>query len=540
MDNVIDATKRFAQPRSEKTRTPQLDKLRESSRTPRNDSILIARRLGEIAQKLSPKRPRDAARQWFDVLWNGERWEKRKRHILFPGETVPDTVASSGADWAALIQQAATALYPDGSATSVKERARICRDVLRGTSFLPALNASPLNSDNAQTLMAALASKTCEAIEAKTDIVALWEALEQTPFDLQSYDSEQPEYDEEEIKDPVIAAIRASDRYEGDAFSQGPLGEAARKAADVSKYRYRQWPDSSYRFEPRGGHGHDDWAFPIIKLGLVGYRRTSRIFVIPHDFANELPFDQEFEDGDKAADERVFEWLVAKQIIPNTPYAKLPEITYSEALGYGWKPFTFDVPREVWLEVRPRQHGAPGLWLSSYAPDWSHTYPVLQTIDTLAIEAAREMQSSLGFLAMSLERLTYEYLEWPVYDLAFMEDSSIPGGAFSGLLDLDAPDMSDVEGWIEDLENTELQDFLFRLPPEARFCPSISTEDDVPPPCRAGTIAAAIFSNAGSALDERIAIQFITQAQAISENGLAFHAALLASHRTRIDSMIPE
>lgn len=234
------------------------------------------------------------------------------------------------------------------------------------------------------------------------------------------------------------------------------------------------------------------------------------------------------------------EWLVAKQIVPGVAYAKLPEIAYSEELGYGWRPFTFDVPREVWLEARPRADGSPGLWLSSYAPDWSHTYPVLSTMDTLAIEAAREMQSLLDFLPMSLERSRYEYLAWPVYDSAFMGDCGIPVGAFSGLLDLDSPDMSDVEGWIDDLENTELQEFLFRLQPDARFCPSISIDDDVPPPCRAGTLAAAIFSNAGSALDDRIALQFIQQAKVISENGLAFHAALLATHRARIDTLIPE
>lgn len=240
MDNVIDATMRFAQPRNEKARTPQLDKLRQSGRTSRNDAIMLAHRLGEIAQKLSPKNPKAAARQWFDALWDGDRWDKRKRFILFPGETAPDPVASAGADWAALIQQAATALFPDDSTTSAKERARICREVLRGTSFLPATNASPLRSDSAQALMVALASRTCEAIEAKTEIVELWEALEETPFDLQSYDLAQPECDEEDINDPLIAAIRASDRYEGDAFSRGPLGDAARKAADVSRYRYRQ------------------------------------------------------------------------------------------------------------------------------------------------------------------------------------------------------------------------------------------------------------------------------------------------------------
>lgn len=269
-------------------------------------------------------------------------------------------------------------------------------------------------------------------------------------------------------------------------------------------------------------------------------RRLAIIFVVPHDFIHDLPYDQEFEDGDKAADERVLEWLVAKQILPDTDNARLPEITYSENLGYGWRPFTFEVPREVWLEVRPRAESSPGLWLSSYAPDWVYCCPIIPNMDTLANEVRLGAMSLPGILPMSLDRSWYEFLQWPVDDPAFLLDSSIPPGAFSGLLDLDAQEMSDVEGWVDDLENTELQEFLFRLQPDARFCPSISIDDDVPPPCRAGTLAAAIFSNAGSALDDRLAMQFIQQANVISENGLAFHAAFLATHRARIDTLIPD
>lgn len=544
MDNVIDATNRFTQPHTERTKATPLDKLRLSGRTTRDDAILLAKRLGEIAQKLTPNNPKATARKWFDALWDGDRWEKRKRYILFSGETAPNPVASNGADWAALILHAATDLYPDEHSTSVKERSRICRDVLRGTSYLSAPNLGPLQSDSAQTLMVDLAKKTCEAIEAKTEIVELWEALEQTPFALQSYDFQQQEQDEEEIDDPFVTAMRttmrASYRFDGDAFSQGPLGDAARLGAEVSQYRYQQWPDSNYRFEPRTDYGFEDWPFPIIKLGLIGYRRKGRIFVIPHNFVSDLPFDQEFEDGEKFADDRVFEWLVAKQIVPDQDNARLPEIAYSDALGYGWKPFTFDVPRKVWLEVKSRADGSPGLWLSSFAPDNVHCFPILPNMDTLAIEAARGAMSLLGFLPASLMWSWYEFLEWPVDDRAFMVNSGIPAGAFSGLLDRESLDESDVEGWIDDLDNAELQEFLFRLPPNARFCPSISTDYDLPPACRAGTIAAAIISNAGSALDERVAIQLLNQAKVISANGLAFNSALLSAHRARIEAMIPD
>lgn len=540
MDNVIDASNRFVGSREDKPKVTPLDKLRQSARTERDDAILLASRLGQIAQKLSSKQPNAVARRWFNELWGGERWEKRKRYILLDGEAAPDPIASNGADWAALIERAATSLHPDDSATSIKERARICRDVLRGTSYLPALGAGPILSDSAQLLLVALTTKICDSIDAKTGMVRLWEALEQTPFDLQSYHFSQPIYGAEYANDPVNAVFISTDRYNGDTYSQGPLGEAARGAEQIAHFRYRQDHESSYRFEPRKGYGHADWQYPILLLGLVGYRRESRIFVIPHNFVDELPFDQEFDDEEKSLEDRVVEWLVMKEVVPDKDDAKLPELKHSPELGFGWKPFTFDVPRRVWVEVRPRADGSPGLWLSSHAPDWVYTYPVLPGMDTLSIEANCGNQSWFRFLPMSVDRSLYEFLHWPTCHPEFLVGSTLPEGAVSGLLDPNYHDMSDVEGWLDDLENAELQDFLFRLPTTARFYPSISLDDEVPPPCPIGTVAAAIFANAGSAPEDRIAMQFMRQSEVIAMAGLAFHAAFLASHRARIEAMIPD
>ena len=315
MDNVIDATQRFPQSNPDKQKVTPLDRLRQLPRTERGDATLLATRLGEIAQKLSPDRPQAVAKQWFDKLWAGDRWAKRKRHILFKGERAPDPIASNGADWAALVEQAAASLYPDDSTTSIKERARVSRDVLRGTSFLPASNSIPLRSDSVQSLMASLCTKVLDAIELKTELVQLWEVLDQTPFDIHSKRFDQPTYSDEKLDNPLIAAMHAHDRYDGDAYSRGPLGKASRLAEAVSVIRYRQFDHSYYRFEPGSRSHEQDWAYPIMRLGRRGHIRRTRMFVIPHEFVKTLPFDQEFDDGEKALDERVMEWLIATELM---------------------------------------------------------------------------------------------------------------------------------------------------------------------------------------------------------------------------------
>ncbi|MEH6790619.1 hypothetical protein [Parasphingorhabdus sp.] len=539
MKNVIDASSLFEKSNNANAKPSVMDELRQSPRTDRDDAILIAKRLGEIAEKLSPQQPKAVAHKWFDALWNGDRWEKRKRYVLFHGETAPDPVASNGADWAALIEHAAKSLFPDESNTSEKERARSCRDVLRGTTYLPALSTAPLRSESAQTLLVTLTAKICDAIEAQTDIGELWEAMDQAPFAIHSYDFVKPTYDDEDSVDPFDATLRLHDRYDGDAYSKGPLGEASRKAGEVSGFLYRQRSDQSYRFEPSTRNADESWQFPTISLGLAGYRHESRIFVIPHDFLDDLPFGRErYEDGETEDDELIYEWLVMKNVSPDDRKAKLPEVTYSEYHGFGWKPFTYDVPRPVWLKVKPRPDSGAGLWLTAPAEDMGICYPVLSGLDALAIQARMRPFRWHSFIPQRYN-LHYDYLRWPDYTPEFMTGADLPLGAASGLLEEPYHEMIDIEGWLDDLDNGELQEFLFRLAPRSRFCPSIVLDEELPPPCRSGTIAAAIFSNAGSARDERMAMQLISQAGVIAANGLDFHAALLASNRALIDAMIP-
>lgn len=142
-DNVIDATDRFAEG-SARPKTTVLDLLRRTRRVALPDRPVMALRLGIIATKLDPDRPRRAAKAWFEQAWQGDRWAKRKRFVLLPGDTAPDpeddgAYVATGSDWAALIERAAFAQHPGSSPVSTSDRNRAIRDILRGTTFVPAI-----------------------------------------------------------------------------------------------------------------------------------------------------------------------------------------------------------------------------------------------------------------------------------------------------------------------------------------------------------------------------------------------------------------
>ena len=132
---------------------------------------------------------------------------------------------------------------------------------------------------------------------------------------------------------------------------------------------------------------------------------------------------------------------------------------------------------------------------------------------------------------------TYEFRNWPTCRADFMPDGEAPAGAVSGLIDPTYEGHEVIEGWIDDLDNVELQDMLFRNSEGMRFCPSVHTDSDVPPPCRLGTVAAAIFTNAAGDADNRLGRALAQQAKIISSAGLAFHEALLSYHRSVIERM---
>jgi hypothetical protein len=262
------------------------------------------------------------------------------------------------------------------------------------------------------------------------------------------------------------------------------------------------------------------------------------MFILPPDFVNELHPGGDVDDDGPA--ELALDWLVKKGLIAGKPYEDLPEISFQPDVGYGWRDFPHELVQSVWLEVRPKADGNPGLWVSAWFDDLNHVYPRLQTFDPLMTEA-KSRSGSLDFMGMTAgTNTTYEFVEWPIHRPAFMPHRKPPAGAAWGLIDPTFEDHATVEGWIDDLDNVELQHLLFSSPEGTRFCPSLQLEGEVPAPCRSGTIAAAIFSNAPCGAEDQLGAMLLRQAKTISSAGLAFHDALLGYHRSLIERMFQD
>jgi hypothetical protein len=530
-DNVVDATARFSPQKD--FRTKPLDALRNTVRTATNDRALLAQRLGEIASQIAPNRPSFVAKGWFEKAWNGDRWAKRKRYICFPGETAPtpsddSNYVASGADWAALIDQAVKSLHPGDGAPNEAERHRAGRDILRGTTFLPDLPPLSSRSESVQQLLISLAQKAANKIENDSDLCRLWSALQATPLSIESYDLEIPTVLPSDST--AVQEWTKSRRHADDNYARSSLGAASRVATEMAAFTHYVRPNTGFRFE-RTGSKNEDWPHPTVFLGHLKIPRTTRMFVIPQNFTQDLPALADKDD--LFAFERVFDWLNLKGLMQGK---KLPEILYNKSVGYGWRPYPYDLAQKLWLEVRQKTDGTPGLWLSSekgYEVDF-HFYPHIAGLDVFAL--ARGVDFLRGIVPEPYDT-DYSYIEWPTDNASLMVNGRLPWSAASGLVEIDFEDLPDTDGWIDDPGNADLQDLLLHNVTDSRFSP-VFPISDVPPPGQLDTVAAALILNAGcEAPEERISRRLLHQAQTISKAGLGFHDALLSHHRAVIESM---
>jgi hypothetical protein len=324
-----------------------------------------------------------------------------------------------------------------------------------------------------------------------------------------------------------------SQKYEGDDYSTGPLGPAAKRANEISQYTFISNAHSGFRFESSTSDSEPAWSYPSLRLGLRGHRRLLRLFVVPHDFMADLPVRIE---EDAAPDDCIIEWLITKGLMSGEYYEVLPEVQFDAAKGFGWTEMRFEFVQPIWLSVRPKSDGTPGLWLSAWLSDL-YLYPSVPEFDALAIEASSLPEGlGSGFVPMIIGNSNYEFLGWPT-DGRFLVDGNPPEGAVTGLLKVPIEELLEIEGWVDDTNNIEMQNLLFHNAEKVRFCPSVAMDSAIPPPCRQGTIAALLFGNAACEVEYQVGALLIAQARQLSTIGLGFHEALLGYHKGVIDRL---
>lgn len=521
--NVIDATDRFSE-RTERQKTTPLDALRRTARVAPADRATLASRLGELAARLNPDRPKNAARSWFENAWQGDRWAKRKRYVVLPGESAPDpqdegAYVASGVDWAVLAEQAAAALHAGTGPIVEADRARAIRDLLRGTAFVPAILPLPVEGDGGAALIATYADRVSRVVERGSDVRRLWSVLRSAPFGTVIRTDEAAEEG-----DPALAkAALAADAIEPKDDHSLAMGWRTRFTTEPSSVR-------------------SNWSEPTIFLGLRAHTREARMFIVPEDFVDELPPNN---DGDVGADERVLEWLIHRGFATGRSFEDLPEIQYSAETGTGWRPFRYEILQLVMLTVRPKADGSPGLWVDAMASDLAHYHPVLPTFDAARAEIGKgwlwnfigqTITSGVDYSYWS----SYEYVDWPTWNERYMPGGAMPLGAASGLVESTGEELTDASGWLDDVANAELQELLFGRQDGVRFIPEIAIARGLPVPVDPATVAGALLGNLSAPEEDRVSERLLAKARARADAGLSYHEAVVAHHRKLIDAMLPD
>lgn len=281
------------------------------------------------------------------------------------------------------------------------------------------------------------------------------------------------------------------------------------------------------------------WAHPTIFLGYRANRREGRIFVVPDDFMRELPAI--FDAADFFRSEHILQWLINKGLMKGNSYERLPDIEFDEEKGYGWRAFGYELLQLVGLQLKRKPDGSTGLWMDGFPDEISHFYPALFGFDTVAVPVGFE---TLGFTSLDMEgssrayRSGYELLEWPVDDTRYMPDGKLPyGGVALGLIEPAHENLPEIEGWLDDADNAELQELLLGKPDGVRFVPKIATTIGAAVPCSSETVAAAILANLTVSEDDRIDRILLNKAQRAAEAGLGYHDAVLGRNHALIDAI---
>lgn len=320
-----------------------MDRLRRATRVPMNDRPVLAAAIGRLAERLDPDRPLRGARAIFDEATGAPGavlWDKRKRVLRLPGEPCPPPgregdYAGRGTNFN-LVAQAAIRLLAGTGIDSLASRRRLIREVLSGTSFLPA-TASLVRSDaDAMALLDKFAAKIGRQVLATSRLATLWKLLETAPIKLgSSYGT----------KRPRLTGMAAEVYDYPCAFS---IGKSA---------------------------GSQGWARPALPIGVAVHTVPALLFRLPPTLAQQMA---KLDDDEVPRD--IVDFLTkinwkAGQYDDDGPFR--PACRYSHEREYGWEPVDLRLARRLWLRTVPNSDGGATLVLEvegghdmSLRPDW--------------------------------------------------------------------------------------------------------------------------------------------------------------------------
>lgn len=505
--NVIDARKHFkGKPGDPPVPPGPLEQLRATTRTRREDQVVLARKMGEVAARLEPGAPRRAARRIMREAFGDAGSKRTGRLFLMGDDDAPATLESSGATWYTIIVAAAKLLAMksglEGEKADSEARGQAVR-IIRGTSFLPARPSSGPQPTVLFELLGQVSSEIAQQLQSRTRIMELWRILREAPFSVDLLD-------------------------EGATIPPGPVPAAASLASGAGIYDPERTSRAYFTFANSPRRSSILWSRPRIFLGYIAKRKTAVTFVLPQGLSEELSKSISYSDHF----DEVCEWISNRE--KSSSLLKKMPIYFRDKPGE-YEAY-YDVFFDVYLEINPEDDNYPSISLSIEYPD-----------DTIFL--ATPYKSYLQkYTCSDIERFDIgidsniddENKFW----LYFIND-----GKITHVIDRNDDRNNSNDGIFSETHFIIYFDFHGeRVFPEehrdrayslliggdARFVPAFAVSEDVEVPARVESLARALLNNAVMKGDGRICEQVVEQAHRRAEAGITYYEAMLKSFEDRM------
>ena len=517
------------------------------------DQRTAAINLGKLAALLCPQKPRQGVGQIISESGLFSVKEKRKRFFRLPGEGAPisskdGTYNADPASCVSLAKAAGRLLCGSrDKGLQEKEEKAALRILIQGTSFLPSYVPATQAEQSIKGLLEEYAVRLAEAIEQRTRITELWEALETTPVEIDVSDEPMP-----------------PSSYGGDAIYPSQLLQPLYQG-DIKHGQ----------FEP-ARHVFSDtrWAEPTLALGYTLTTYNMFALKIPADKSHLFPFIKSTYENLVCSVE-ANEWLESigfdvvehcfRDELTGCHQAELDKVTvaFIHEIGIGIRK---GPQNKVEVEISS--------WRKNKGPAWDANNEEFERHADFFMSTSISEHWLLVSQGPILENFK-NYVTDPDFECPIEKVTIIPQfedddpndfdptgrysencllvkgfnrspdnfkvlmfrDCFSADLWEDEDDLEEYEamkylhGWVDDPNCAKL---LFGASNMA-FLPIVSDADPIAGAAPVGSIAASILENARSAAPEnRISQLLIDRVALTAEAGLRFHNALLETSRASL------
>lgn len=517
------------------------------------DQRAAAINLGKLAALLCPQKPRQGVGQIISESKLFSVKEKRKRFFRLPGEDAPISSKDGtyNADPASCVSLAkAAGRLLSGSrdkGLQEKEEEAALRILIQGTSFLPSYVPATQAEQSIKGLLEEYAVRLAEAIEHRTRITELWQALEMTPVEIDV--SHEPLPPSSYGADAVYPSQLLQPHYRGH-IKYGQF-EPAR---DI-------FPDTS-------------WAEPTLEIGYTMTTYNMFALKIPGDKSHLFP-DIKSTHENLVCSVEANEWLESigfdvvehcfRDELTGCHQAELDKVTvaFIHKVGIGIRKGS---QNKVEVEISS--------WRQNKGPTWDANNEEFERHSDFFMSTSTSGHFLLASQGGAVEKFK-KYVTIPEFECPIEKVSIIPQfddddpndfeattGYWENCLLVEASDRSQdltkvlmfrdcfgadlwededdfeeyeamkyLHGWVDDPHCAK----LFFGASNMVFMPIVSDAEPIAGAAPVGSIAASILENARSAAPEsRISQLLIDRVAVTAEAGLKFHNTLLETSRASL------